>query len=144
MDLLKTGPTAVTMSQRNRRGAAAVEFALVVPLFVLLIFGMIEIGRGIMVNQILTNAAREGAREAILEGSTSDRVETVVHDYLTGTGISGGTVTVSPSPTSADARSPVTVSVSVPVSNVAWMASSTFFAHGSEFSATSTMLKEDE
>ena len=144
MNFLKNGPTAVIMSQRNRRGVAAVEFALVVPLFLLLVFGMIEIGRGIMVSQILTNAAREGAREAILEGSTTGRVETVVGDYLTGTGISGGTVTVSPPPMDAYPRSPLTVSVSVPISNVLWMPSSTFFPNGSVFSASSAMLKEDE
>ena len=131
-------------SQSKRRGVAAVEFAMVVPFFVLLVFGMIEIGRGIMVNQILTNAAREGAREAILVGSTTSNVQAAVDDYLTGASIPGGTVTVSPSPTSADARDPITVTVSVPVSNVLWIASSQFFPAAGEFQASSTMLKEDE
>ena len=45
----------------NRQGAAAVEFALVVPVFFLMVFGMIEFGARIMVQQLLTNAAREGA-----------------------------------------------------------------------------------
>lgn len=131
-------------SQSKRRGVAAVEFALVVPLFVLLVFGMIEVGRVVMVHQVLTNAAREGARAAILEGSTTSRVETVIGNYLTGASISGGTVTVSPSPSTADARDPITVTVSVPVINVSWVGSSQYFPASSNFSATSTMLKEDE
>ncbi len=56
--------------RRNRRGAAVVEFAVVAPVFFLLVFGMIEFGRAIMVQQILTNASREGARVAVLDSPT--------------------------------------------------------------------------
>src|SRR5690606_32800631 len=51
--------------RRNRRGASAVEFALVAPIFVLFVFGMVEYGRMVMVQQVLTNASREGARRAV-------------------------------------------------------------------------------
>ena len=50
------------MFRKNRLAAAAVEFAVVAPVFLLLVFGMIEYGRMVMVYQILTNASREGAR----------------------------------------------------------------------------------
>ncbi len=43
-----------------------VEFAIVAPIFFLLIFGMIEFGRVVMVQQLLTNASREGARLGVL------------------------------------------------------------------------------
>lgn len=46
----------------TRRGAAAVEMALVLPLFLLVIFGIVEIGRAFMVEHLLANAARVGAR----------------------------------------------------------------------------------
>ena len=52
--------------RRKKRGAAVVEFAIVAPLFILLVFGMIEFGRMVMVQQVLTNASREGARLAVL------------------------------------------------------------------------------
>ncbi|MGB6041722.1 MAG: TadE family protein, partial [Pirellulales bacterium] len=55
------------MCRKKRRGVAAVEFALVAPLFVLMVMGMIEVGRAIMVQQVLTNASREGARRAVLD-----------------------------------------------------------------------------
>jgi Flp pilus assembly protein TadG len=46
----------------NERGAAAVEFALVLPLLMLLLFGIIEFGRAYNAKVTLTHAAREGAR----------------------------------------------------------------------------------
>ena len=60
--------------RKKRRGAAAVEFAVVAPIFLLLVFGMIEYGRMVMVQQVLTNASREGARVAVLDGSTAQQV----------------------------------------------------------------------
>jgi Flp pilus assembly protein TadG len=71
---------------RARPGAAAVETALVLPLFFLIVFGVIEFGRAFMVAQLLTNAAREGARAAITAGSTNaavvTKVKALVNDYI--------------------------------------------------------------
>jgi Flp pilus assembly pilin Flp len=49
---------------RDDRGAAAVEFGLLLPVLTLLVFGTIEFGRAWNVRQTLTDAAREGARVA--------------------------------------------------------------------------------
>ncbi len=51
------------------KGAAAVEFAIVVPLLVVLIFGSIEFGMAVNARTMVGNAAREGVRVASLEGS---------------------------------------------------------------------------
>ncbi len=110
--------------RRNRQGAAAVEFAVVAPLFFLMVFGMIEFGRAIMVQQILTNAVREGARVAVLDSPTptAGPVASTVTTYLRNAGISGATVTISPAePTTAGYGAPVTVSVQVPYRNVSWL-----------------------
>jgi len=48
-----------------RRGAATVETALVLPICLLFLFGILEYGRYIMVLQVTTNAAREGAHYAL-------------------------------------------------------------------------------
>ena len=67
----------------RRAGAALVEFALVFPVFMMLILGTIEVGRALMVYQLLNNAAREGARAAILPTTTSDaQVRARVVNYL--------------------------------------------------------------
>jgi len=54
-----------TPSRSRRRGAAAVEAALVLPVVVLFLFGIFEYGRYLMFLQIFTNAAREGAHYAL-------------------------------------------------------------------------------
>jgi Flp pilus assembly protein TadG len=51
------------------RGAAAVEFALIVPALVTLIFGSIEFGLAVQARTMVGNAAREGVRVASLTGS---------------------------------------------------------------------------
>jgi Flp pilus assembly protein TadG len=58
---------------RRRRpiGQAMVEFALIAPLFFFLLFSIIEFGRAVYYIQMLNNAAREGARYAIVHGSRS-------------------------------------------------------------------------
>src|SRR3954452_19389663 len=100
--LQKTPASAICFENRRplvrkrRRGAAAVEFAVVLPLFVVLVFGMIEYGRMVMVQQIITNASREGARRAVLDGATPSTVQAAVTTYLTDAAISGGRTAVDP------------------------------------------------
>lgn len=68
-----------TCSQRcrNDRGAAAVEFALVVPILLTLVFGIVDFGLAINRYAVVNNAAREGVREASL-GATESEIRTVV------------------------------------------------------------------
>jgi Flp pilus assembly protein TadG len=51
---------------RQESGAAAVEFAVILPLLILLLFGMLEFGILLYNKQVLTNASREGARAGIV------------------------------------------------------------------------------
>jgi Flp pilus assembly protein TadG len=128
--------------RRNRRGAAVVEFAVVSPVFFLLVFGMIEYGRMVMVQQLLTNAAREGARVGVLDNSTSSDVTTAVNSYLTAARINNATITCNPtSPSSAGYGQPVTVTVSVPFSQVSWLPSPMFLG-GTTMTAQSAMRRE--
>jgi Flp pilus assembly protein TadG len=57
--------------RRRSRGQAMVEFAMVAPIFFLLLFALIDFGRYVYYVQVLNNAAREGARYAIVHGSLS-------------------------------------------------------------------------
>ena len=73
-------------------------------MFFLLVFGMIEYGRMVMVQQVITNASREGARVGVLDGATTANVTTAVNNYLTSAKISTGLaneITVTPSPPSS-------------------------------------------
>jgi Flp pilus assembly protein TadG len=62
---------AVGPRRARRTGQAMVEFALIAPLFFFLLFSIIEFGRAVYYIQMLNNAAREGARFAIVHGSNS-------------------------------------------------------------------------
>lgn len=59
------------MARRRSRGTGQtlVEFALVLPLFILLLFGLLDVGRYVYMNSVLSQAAREGARLAAAEAS---------------------------------------------------------------------------
>ena len=57
--------------KRAYRGAAAVEFALIAPLFLLLLAGVIEFGQAFRIEHMLSMATRRAARSAIVTGSTS-------------------------------------------------------------------------
>lgn len=128
--------------RRYRRAAAAVEFAIVAPVFFLLVLGMIEYGRMVMVQQVITNASREGARQAVLDGATTTEVQSAVNSYLTSGSISGATVTVTPDPPSdAEYGDPVTVSVSIPFSQVSWLPSPMYLG-GKTLVATTVMRRE--
>lgn len=59
--------------RRADRGAAAVEFALVVPLFLLIVFGIIDYGYMLSFRQSISQAASEAARAAAIAPSTSNR-----------------------------------------------------------------------
>src|SRR4051794_18938215 len=65
------------MRRTNERGTATVEFALLLPLLLLLLFGIIEFGRAYNAKIELTGAVREGARAAAL-GKTDDEVRGTV------------------------------------------------------------------
>jgi Flp pilus assembly protein TadG len=65
-----------------RRGASMVEMALVLPLFLVVVLGIIEFGRGFWVGNMVANAAREGARLAVLDGSSNTAVKKAISDLL--------------------------------------------------------------
>jgi hypothetical protein len=65
-NLQKRRPIPVTKVQKGESGQGLVEFAMVVPLFLLLVVGIAEFGRAWMTQSILTGAAREAARVAVV------------------------------------------------------------------------------
>lgn len=61
----------------RERGAAAVEFALVLPILVVILLGVVDFGLEINSQAIIANAAREGARTASLGGTSAEAITTV-------------------------------------------------------------------
>lgn len=95
---------------RNNRGQSVVEFALILPLLFLVLFGITEFGRAWMTANILTSAAREGCRIAIVTGPTVALVQTRVTEVCTAAGVTTTSITVS-GPDANDPERRVTVTV---------------------------------
>jgi Flp pilus assembly protein TadG len=106
-----------------------------------MVIGFLEFGRALMVQQVLINASRVGARQAITTGATSTAVQSAVEEYTAGVAVPGVDVTVSPNPSTAAPGTTITVTTSVAFSDVSWM-TSPWFLGGKTLTASSQMRKE--
>ena len=124
----------------RQRGAAVVEFAVVLPLLLTVLFGIIEYGWVFMVRQTLQTAAREGARLAVLQTSVSPYANVLerVSDVMAPTGLNTYAVTM----THATAANPdETVNVTIAYNDVSLMGGF-FGTHSYDLGGTCTMRKE--
>jgi len=67
---------------RSEKGAALLEAAITIPIILLISVGIFEFGRAYQTWQVLTNAAREGARIAVINGTTDADVTARVRAYM--------------------------------------------------------------
>ncbi|MDM8006478.1 MAG: pilus assembly protein [Phycisphaerae bacterium] len=105
-------------SPRFRRGAAVVEMAVVAPLLLTLLFGVMEFGWSFMVHETITNTARECCRLATLQGTTDGDVQARFVQAMAGTGVDV-TADMIGITRSGDVNNPiVTVNIAVPYSEV--------------------------
>jgi Flp pilus assembly protein TadG len=82
----------------DESGAELIEFALSLPILLLVGFGIMDFGLLFRRYEVITNAAREGARVGILPGYAAADVTVRVNQYLTAAGLTGTpTVTITPS-----------------------------------------------
>jgi len=108
-----------------------VEFAVVAPIFFLFVLGIVEVGRGLMVQHLMLNAARQGCRTGILPSNGNTEITTAVADSLASAGITSQTLSVTVNDVSADAKSAntnddITVRVTVSADSVSWVPGSQF------------------
>lgn len=84
------------MRRFDERGVAAAEFALLLPALLLILLGIIEFGMIMYGREVVTNAAREGARAGIVQGPpkrTEGEIINIAQTYLANTGINSSNVT---------------------------------------------------
>ena len=124
---------------KNNRGQALVEFALIIPVLLLLVVGVMEFGLVINQYMIVTEAAREGARSAAL-GGTNATVTTVVKTAASQIDTSQLTIVISPTTTRIRGNG-VTVTVKKPVKSITQMMSP-FFPAGFTVQGSATMRVE--
>ncbi len=100
----------------TQKGSSLAEFALVAPLFVVLLFGLVEFGLAMYTKEVVTNASREGARLGVIFSTprkTSAEITTRVQEYLNKSGFTE-TVTVNVSGAGGASGNPLSVKVSYP------------------------------
>lgn len=78
----RVAPISTGSRHLAERGAALVEFALAIPLLLVVIAGIVDFGFLFQRYEVITNAAREGARMATLPGYDSTAVDTYVRNYV--------------------------------------------------------------
>jgi Flp pilus assembly protein TadG len=142
-------------NRRSRGGVAAVEMAFVVPILGLIMVGMFELSRGVMVKQILTGAARKGCRTGIIHqygnsdiindatnvmrdnnfNSTLFNPPTIGSITITVTDPNGNTLSDA---LDATPGSMVTVRVAIPVSSFKWV--SMYFLTDTMFESDSVVM----
>ena len=71
-----------TDTRNGERGQAMVETAIAIPLLLMLMVGIFEVGRAYETWQVLTNAAREGARMSVTPSGTSADTTALIRQYM--------------------------------------------------------------
>ena len=120
----RQSPWGRQLSSLRRRakcnfGQALVEFALILPILVMLTVGAVDFARAFFSLQVVTNASREGARAGVVLGATSAQVNATMDNVL----VTGG-LTAPPSYTivgvdGAVTGTPTTVTISYPFQTLA-------------------------
>ena len=125
-------------TDNSTRGVAAVELAVVLPLLLTLVFGIIEFGWVFMVRETLTNASREGCRVAVLQGSTEQNIRDQVATSMNPAGLTTYTVQITRSlPGNANEK----VTVLIPYADVSLLGGY-FGPTDFNLGATTVMRKE--
>lgn len=150
MKIIHPAPRTPGHAGRRRPATAAVEFVVILPFVVMLLLGMWEGGRLIEIEQILNNAAREGARQAASGQMNYSQVQNVVTNYLTNAGVPTGNVSVTirnlgfpgnppppdNNPQDATQLDQLQVSISMPFNDVRWTTLSLVTNSGTQLNAT--------
>lgn len=126
-------------SVNARAGAAIVELAVTLPIILFLLAGLLEFSRVLMLKQTVNSAAYEGARAAVVVGSTSQAARDSVDALMKSTLLNNWSTTIDP-PVFDEQTSAVTVQVSVPVADNSWV--TPFFFRSSVIDCSVTLITE--
>ncbi|HOJ61719.1 MAG TPA: pilus assembly protein [bacterium] len=129
--------------RKGERGGAIIEMAVVMPILFMFLFGIVEFGRIMMVSHSLNNAARAGARVAVLPGATNAAVLAAINNELAGTGLTMNSYQLIPEDVStANRDDPITVRVSINYDSITWVAGFFPGLSGTQLHGTVIMRKE--
>jgi len=128
-------------TKHKSKGAMLIEAAIILPLLLLLILGVIEYGWALLKSQQITNATRQGARIAARPDVTNADIQDTVSALMDSAGISGYELTLPGDVSSITPGDSLTVTITVPYSSVE-LAGAPFVPMPSQLKASVTMAKE--
>lgn len=103
----------INRKRNNRRGTAALEFAIAGPALLIVIFLSIEFSRLSMIRNLTQNACYEGARAGMVEGATADEITARVENVLRMLATRGAEITVNDGVTIDRTTETIKVNISV-------------------------------
>ncbi len=131
-----------TNRSRRRRGVAAAELGVCLPIIVLLLLASIEACSMIFLKQSLTVASYEGVRVALSAGATASSVQTACQQILTDRRVTGATISVKPSDIAAlNPGDFVDVTITAPCASNSVLPMK--FYSGKSMSSTASMMIEN-
>lgn len=125
--------------RKAESGQSLVELGILAPVLVFVLVGVVDFGRIFMVEQVITNAAREGARVAVVDTSSTLASQTV-QSYMQGAGLDMSQATITITGANAATGQPTVVAITYKVTSLALQ-----LVHANSnitLSATSSMLHE--
>lgn len=128
-----------SQAPRKRRGVSLVEFSLVLPVFLMILFGGFEFARICLVRNAANNAAYQAARRVMVPGATVADANAEVSRVMSVFGVNQYTVTVNPTPITL-ATDRVTVSIDIPANQCGWI--TPMFTNALVIHAGSTLFAE--
>ena len=142
---MKTQTVEMRKRKRNkpsRRGAAVVEFALIVPVMLTFTFGLIETSRISMIKEAVVQASREGARVGIRPTATVADVQTRVNEELAIMNITSANIVITPSYLDdAEPGDDVTVRITIPIGDISYVPG--FFSFGGLDIVAETVMRRE-
>jgi len=113
--MIRTSKRTSSNRNRKRRGAAVVEFAVCLPIIILIVFGSIEASSLLFLRQALVQASYEGVKTAVKREGTAELGIAAATDVCNGRSLENFTIELEPSDLSSVERGqPVTITVSAP------------------------------
>ena len=109
------------LKSQQRRGATAVEFAIVFPIVITIFTMMLAFSQAVLLRDTAQHAAYEGARSALRLQATSGEVEAAMNDFLDAVRVRGALIEIDP-PTITSSTENVSITVRIPFSDNAWVA----------------------
>lgn len=128
-----------TSRGEHRSGTVTVEFALILPVALLIVFGLVEFARVNMIRNAMQNAAYEGARMAIIRGGSASNAEDRAKEFLQIISVNNAKIRVQPAVIKNDTPD-VTIAISIPLAENLWLTPSYFI--GKTISTNFTMTRE--